>query len=132
MVPLLLLVVFGTIQYGLYFWAMQGGSDITRSAARLASVSDPVDCAGFQDAVNAQVTGFAASQGDVQVSRTYAKGPGNSGPAVQVGDLVTVSVGFDSTDLGLGGFLPFIEDGRVSQTAQARVDYVVGTPGACA
>lgn len=125
-VPVLLLVVFGTIQYSLYFWAMQGGSDITRSAARLAAVSDPVDCAAFEDAVGAQVAGFAgAADDDPTVTRTYSDGH------VDVGDLVTVTVEFDSIDLGLAGFIPFVENGTVSQSAQARVDYVDGTPQGC-
>lgn len=131
-VPVLLLVVFGTIQYGFYFWAMQGGSDITRSAARLAAVSDPAGCTEFRALVSAQVGAFAASQGDVAITRSYTNGPGNSAPAVEVGDLVTVTVAFDSTDLGLSGLVPFIDDGRVTQSAQARVDYVTGVPGGCA
>ena len=36
--PFLLVIVFGSIQYGFYFWADQGGSDAARKAARLAAV----------------------------------------------------------------------------------------------
>jgi Flp pilus assembly protein TadG len=99
MMPLFALV-FGLIQYGLYFWAMQGGSDIARSAARVAAVDDvnTYTCDAFRADISDQIN-------------------------VSVGDKVTVSVQFSSVDLHFP-FVPFIHDGVVTSTGTARVDYV--------
>ena len=50
--PLLLLLVFALIQYGVYFWAYQGGSDAARMAARSAAVGAyPKSCDDFRKQV---------------------------------------------------------------------------------
>ena len=131
MVPLIALL-FGLIQYGLYFWAMQGGSDIARSAARLAAVGDPASCAdvgaqkGFVSQVKDQIGSFGNKTG-AKVTRTYTTAtPGT----VAVGDTVLVQVKFKSIDMHFP-FVPFIDNGWVEQSAQARVDYVPAQPGTC-
>lgn len=125
--PVLLLLVFGLIQYGLYFWAVQGGSDLARSGARLAAVGDDsiMDCADFESAVVGSEVGFASTTPTVQ--RTYAKGESNTGAGVEVGDVVTVTVQFDAIDLNFP-FVPFIDDGRVSQQVEARVERIDSQP----
>lgn len=126
--PVLLLLVFGTIQYGLYFWAMQGGSDIARSAARMSAVGDPAACATFRARIEEQIDDLTGTSGSATINRAYTK---QAGPAVNVGDTVVVEVEFDSFDLNLP-LLPFIDDGRVTSTAEARVDYVPSQPEECA
>ena len=126
-VPILLLLVFGLIQYGMYFWAMQGGSDIARSAARMSAAGDPASCASFRDRVEEQIDDLTGTSSTATVVRTYDKA---SGPTVNIGDTVTVEVSFESFDLQLP-FLPFVDDGRVSSTAEARVDYVPSQPEEC-
>lgn len=130
--PLLLLIVFGLIQYGFYFWSMQGGSAAAREAARQASVGKPAGCTEFQTYVRERI-GTVGDADSAVVTRSYSDdlGAAKSAADVEVGDLVTVSVEFTSIDLNFP-FLPFIDDGRVSQTAQARVDYVPATPESCA
>src|SRR3954447_5442273 len=71
LVPLLV-VLFGSIQYGLYFWAYQGGSDISRSAARLAAVGKPADCATFRSTVRNQIGGMG-DKSTATVTRTYTQ-----------------------------------------------------------
>ena len=39
-VPILLLLVFGIIQYGLYFWSMQAGTSAVGEAVRRMTVGD--------------------------------------------------------------------------------------------
>jgi Flp pilus assembly protein TadG len=126
MVPLLALL-FGLIQYGLYFWAYQGGSDIARSAARLAAVGTPADCATFTSDVTDQIGGMGDKSTAV-VKRTYDKADPTKG--VQIGDTVNVSVEFRSIDLHFP-FVPFIDNGVVKSTAEARVDYVPTQPQEC-
>ena len=122
MMPLLALV-FGLIQYGLYFWAMQGGSDIARSAARVAAVDDvnTYTCDAFRSDISDQINGLTGSASTATITRTYTDTTAPTG--VSVGDKVTVSVQVKSVDLHFP-FVPFIHDGVVTSTGTARVDYV--------
>jgi Flp pilus assembly protein TadG len=126
MLPLVVLT-FGLVQYSLYFWAMQGGSDIARSAARTASVGTPADCASFKSAVASQVDDLSGSGSSAVVKRSYTK---QSSTEVQVGDTVVVTVSFRSIDLHFP-FIPFIHNGMVTSTAESRVDYVPSQPQTC-
>lgn len=125
--PILLLLLFGIIQYGLYFWAMQGGSDIARSAARMSATGDPADCDVFRDRIQDEIDRLAGTSGTATINRTYTQ---QDATAVTVGDTVVVEVEFESFDLNLP-LLPFVDDGRVSTTAEARVDYVPSQPEEC-
>lgn len=118
--PVLLLLVFALIQYGMYFWAYQGGADAARMAARSAAVgSYPQDCSGFRTQVRDAIGKMAATT--PTVTRTYTKTDSTKG--LQPGDLVTVTVDYNTLNLHFP-FLPFIQDGYIKQTAQARVDNV--------
>lgn len=126
MIPLIVLV-FGLVQYALYFWAMQGGSDVARSAARTASVGNPADCASFRAGVRSQIAKLSGSSATAVVTRSYTQ---QSPSEVQVGDTVTVNVQFKSVDLHFP-FIPFIHDGLISQSAESRVDFVPTQPETC-
>ncbi|QWC85649.1 pilus assembly protein [Nocardioidaceae bacterium] len=114
-VPLLLLLVLGMIQYGFYFWSLQGGASAAREAARRASVGQPTSCVAFANAVSANLDGLTS--GDATISRTFSTVP------PQPGSNVVVRVAFDSHDLNIP-VVPFIDGGRITQRASARVDYV--------
>ncbi|WP_204163810.1 TadE/TadG family type IV pilus assembly protein [Nocardioides solisilvae] len=120
--PMLLLLVFGMVQYGLYFWSAQGGATAAREAARRAAVGDLASCSAFQADVRDRIDSLGDA-GGATVTRTYTKGAGNSGTDVQVGDLVTVTVQFTSIDLGIP-LIPFMDDGLVTQSADSRVEGV--------
>ncbi len=128
--PILLLLVLGMIQYGVYFWSAQGGSSAAREAARRAAVGDYTACTDFR----ADVKGRIQSLGDANnatITRTYANGPGNTKPAVEVGDVVTVSVEYKSPDFNIP-LVPFFRGGVVKQQADARVENVpTDTVGNC-
>lgn len=127
LVPVLLMLVFGVIQYGLYFWAMQGGSDIARDAVRLSAVGVPGDCVGLRDEVQRQVEALNGFGESVSVTRTYL----DTAPAgINVGDIVEVTVEFRSVDLNLP-FVPFVDDGVIESTVQARVEFVPTSPESC-
>ncbi|HEX2894819.1 MAG TPA: TadE/TadG family type IV pilus assembly protein [Marmoricola sp.] len=121
MVPLVALL-FGIIQYGLYFWAFQGGNDIARSAARLAAVGDPADCAQFKSDVKSQISGLIGDPSTASITRTLEDSDGVAGRTT--GDNWKVTVEFHSIDLHFP-FVPFINGGVVSATGYARADYFV-------
>lgn len=130
LLPILLMLVFGIIQYGFYFWAKQGGSDIARDAARQAAVGSRPDCSDFQSYVKDEIDKLTGSGASAAVTRVYTAADPTVG--VQVGDAVTVTVQFTSVDLHIP-LVPFIHDGEVSSEAQARVEYLAesSTPEAC-
>jgi Flp pilus assembly protein TadG len=121
MLPMLVLL-FGAIQYGLYFWAMQGGSDIARSAARMAAVGDTATktCAAFRADIRSQVDGVTGSGSTATITRTYDD-TDPEGEGLTEGDTVRLSVQFKSVDMHFP-FVPFIHDGVVTSTASARIE----------
>lgn len=134
MVPLLM-ILFGIIQYAFYFWSMQGGADASRQAARLAAVGKPLTCAdlsetepGFQSIVKRQLKTVSSDPSNATVTRSYT--PAHTTGEVEIGDTVTVKVEFKGYDFNLP-FVPFIDNAMVSQTAEARVDYVPAQPETC-
>jgi len=120
--PIFLLLVFGMIQYGVYFWAAQGSSNATREAARRAAVGDFATCADFRADVRLRIDSLGDST-TAGIWRTYQNGPGNVKPTIEVGDVVTVTVEFQTPDFHLP-FVPFLDDGIVRQSADARVENV--------
>jgi Flp pilus assembly protein TadG len=123
MVPLLVLL-FGSIQYGLYFWAMQGGSDIARSMARQSAVGDvaTTTCDDFRDDIRSQIDGLTGRGETATIRRTFIDSQ-TPADGVTPGDKVRISVQFKSADLHFP-FVPFVHDGMVSSTAESRVDFV--------
>ncbi len=126
----MLYLVFGIIQYGLYFWAMQGGSDIARNAARVAAVGTRATCTAFRADVGADISSFGGASSAGTITRSYSKAEGNTGTTVQIGDRVTVQVRFDSLDLNFP-YIPLPHDGEVRELVRSRVDYVPSQPETC-
>src|SRR6478672_11218012 len=55
--PVLVALVFGIIQYGIYFWARQSAVAAAREGVRRASVGDYADCTAFRNFVKGQLSG---------------------------------------------------------------------------
>lgn len=126
MLPVIILL-FGLVQYAFYFWAMQGGSDIARSAARLSSVGRPASCEEFRSAVSGQINDLVGTAATATIERTYDR---QTPAEVTVGDTVSVVVRFKSPDMNFP-FIPFINDGLVTARAESRVDFVPDQPESC-
>jgi hypothetical protein len=109
---LLFTLLFGILQFGLWFWCWQTGAHAAREAARFSAV-EPCDDAGIAEKASAALEGApvtgAAPTIDVDT------------PAdVRVGDEITVHVHFTTVDLG---FFPGF-DGIVDKSATSRVENV--------
>lgn len=125
----LFMLIFGTIQYGLYFWSLQSGAHSAREAARQAAVG-ALTCDEFKAAVLNNSRG--EQSGSVTATRTFYTDESltsGANPAV-IGGAVKVVVSFKSIDLGLP-FVPFLDDGRVSERAVARVENVTSNSVNC-
>ncbi len=132
--PFLLLIVFGSIQYGFYFYADQGGSDAARKAARLAAVGEYIDCSSFRSSIRSDIAGLGDESG-ASITRSYQSDAGvtraTDGSNVLIGDYAVVRVSFTSFTFNFP-FLPFVDDGRVTATAKARVENLNdGKPTSC-
>lgn len=120
--PLVLAFVFGIIQYGYQYWALETSAAAAREAARRLIVGTDEVCT-LADA------------------RAHADGPnvGTSPPVVTYrydnpantpvrGAVVTVTVVIQSLDMGL---LPVPDGGRIEQSASNRVENVPLDPLEC-
>ena len=126
---LLFTLLFGMIQYGVYFWALQSGSHAAREAARQAAVGD-LTCPQLEAAVLDNAQAEVASS--VKATRTYYTDATltTETATASAGGAVKITVAFKSLDFGFP-FVPFIADGQVHEEAVARVENVTGNSHAC-
>jgi len=119
--PVVLLVIFGIIQYGYHFWSLHTAAATAREAARRLIVGTDWGC------THAEAVAFADSPAvgstPPEVTRRYHTEGGVTQDAPVVGSMVTVTVSFQSLDIGLP-FLPLPSEGRVTETALARIESV--------
>jgi len=120
---LLLILLFGIIQYGLYFWASQNGSSVAREALRRTSVGGCTD-AQLTTYVNTRINTATAS-------RTFLDTSGNSvaAPGV-VGGTVQVKVTFPTYNMHLP-FVPVPSGSTATRTVQARLENNPAIYGPC-
>lgn len=109
---LLFTLLFGILQFGLWFWCWQTGAHAAREAARFAAV-EPCDNAGIAGKASAALAGAPVTGAAPTIDVTTPAG-------VRVGDEITVHVHFTTVDLG---FFPGF-DGVVDKSATSRVENV--------
>jgi hypothetical protein len=126
--PLMLLLIFGLVQYGYLFWALTTASASAREAARkLAVGQDWVTC------VQPKANGHSDQPALSSVVSSYRWTDANGttlGRPVRRGDYVEVEVSFDSLHLHFP-FLPMPNGGRVDEKARRQVENVPDSPPAC-
>ena len=119
--PILLAVMLGILQYGYHFWALETASATAREAARRLAVGTDWTCTRTE-AMN-RLAG--PSVGTVPTP-TYRFVSGAS--TATVGDVVVVSVTVQSLDVGL---IPVPGGALITETARARVESVPSTALTC-
>jgi Flp pilus assembly protein TadG len=117
--PLLLLLLFGIIQYGMLFHTMQAASATARDAARRAA-EGVSDCGPYADGVRneASGTGIPTNPAAWKVTMTYHLTPSQGNPSG------TVEVALEYTPQSYITFIPM--PGRLTQTAIAPVEDASG------
>lgn len=88
MLPLLLLIVFGTIQFGIAYNRMHGLQAAAREGARLASVGAPTS----EIVTRAKDSQSLFNKSDVNVSVKLGGATAPNPPCSKVGDIVEVTV----------------------------------------
>jgi Flp pilus assembly protein TadG len=117
--PVVIAVMFGIIQYGVYFWGRSTAAASARESARQLAVGTRWDCSQAQAVSKANLAGK-----DVVVSRRYL----NASNAPVVGDMVEVTI----TEKTLSPILlPIPDSGRITEVATARVENVPLVPVEC-
>ncbi|WP_168929621.1 TadE family protein [Nocardioides sp. GY 10127] len=105
----LLVLVFGILQFSFYFWAWQSAGNAARSAARVGAV-DPCDTAAIRTAATHALDGTPTDSTPTVAVTTASP--------VEVGDDLTVSISFETVDLG---FFPFF-DPTIDTSVSSRIE----------
>jgi len=132
-VPILLVLVFGMIQYGWYFFAMQSGTSATSDAVRRLSVGDCQNSVELK-ALIADRLGAAKTSSSVVVATPTFTSAASGHPTVaapgEIGGGVTLQVQFDTANFHFP-FIPVPDDGTVTRTIFARVEDTTASAGGC-
>jgi Flp pilus assembly protein TadG len=133
LIPLLYLV-FGLVQYGWYFYAMQSGSSAVGDAARRIAVGNCQTTSQVQtvihDHLGAATTASSAS--GITTTITYAKADGSGSMAApgEIGGAVTLTATFPTLNMHFP-LIPVPNSGNVTRTNVARVEDLSSTQGTC-
>jgi hypothetical protein len=127
-VPVLVVLVFGIIDYGIFFTDSLGARDGARVAARQGSVEDfagvcPDGYAGSGDSRLQRLACSAVKQTSAIGGNTYVRVTTPSGWVVNENVVVCVAV----VETGLTGFTPMPNDSTVHARLQVRIEQVKPT-----
>jgi Flp pilus assembly protein TadG len=132
MLPLIYLV-FGIIQYGLYFWAMQAGTSATSDAVRRLTVGDCHSTTELKQFLHNRLGGSSPTPvSGITTTEVYkeADGSADTSPGT-VGGSVSLTITYDSINMNFP-FIPLPGDGEVTRTVFGRVEDTTGITGGCA
>lgn len=117
--PLVLVLMFGTVQYSLYFWGRQTAAASAREAARRMAVGTAWTC------TQTEALGRSDRAGrDVVVAMHYE----NSTNAAVLGTYVEVTVSLSTVAPAV---LPMPDHGVITEIAQSRVHNIPAQPLDC-
>jgi len=119
----LLVVIFGLVQYGLYFYSAQTGSHTVNAAIRQLSVGNCQNSTQLQNYIQNQLGAATTDTPTVtqvwkKVDGTTATGPTDTNV---IGGTVTLTVTFHSMNMHFP-FVPFLSDPRIDRQVTARVE----------
>jgi Flp pilus assembly protein TadG len=120
----MLVILFGLIQYGLYFYSAQTGSNTVNAAVRQLAVGNCQSDASLQTYVDNQLG--AARTGAATIKRDYKNPDGTTPPApapvnVGIGGTVTLTISFHTMNMHFP-LVPFLSDSWVDRRVQARLE----------
>jgi Flp pilus assembly protein TadG len=133
LIPLLYLV-FGLVQYGWYFYAMQSGSSAVGDAARRIAVGNCTTTSEVKgviyDHLGAATTASSSSGITTTITYTKADGSGSVAAPGEIGGSVTVTATFPTLDMHFP-FIPVPNDGDVTRTNVTRIEDLDSSQGTC-
>ena len=122
LVPLLV-IIFGLIQYGLYFYSAQTGSSTANAAVRQLSVGNCQAVGALQTYVDKQLGAAATGNATITQAWTRADGTPAIGPTDSgvVGGTVELTLSFPTINMHFP-LVPFLSNSKVTRDVQARVE----------
>ena len=133
MLPLLYLV-FGIIQYGMYFYAMQTGTSAVGEAARRLTVGNCQDSTQLKqflaDRLGAASENSATDLHPVVTYKNGASPPADTSAPGVVGGSVTVTLTFRTYNFNFP-FVPLPHGGDVTRTVFGRVEDTTSLTNGC-
>jgi Flp pilus assembly protein TadG len=132
MLPLLYLV-FGIIQYGLYFYARESGTHAVGDAVRRLSVGDCQNETELKNFIHARLgSASTTAAADIDTdSLVYKKADGTASAAPGViGGSVQLTATFSAINMNFP-FIPVPNDGEIDATVFGRIEDVSPVAGGC-
>lgn len=130
----MLIVIFGVIQYGLYFYSMQAGSSAVNHAVRRIVVGNCTTPAQVQGLIYSDLGAAttASSASGVTTTITYQSADGSTTVASpgEIGGAVTVTATYPIVNLHFP-FIPLPNSGTVTRTNVGRIEDLSSTQGTC-
>lgn len=125
-----MLLLFGVIQYGLYFYGMQSGTAATSDALRRLTVAECQTSTDLRNYLDARLgaaqpgpaSGITATVTYKKADQSPASAPG------EIGGNVSLTVSFSTINLNLP-FVPIPNSGTVQRTVYGRVEDLNSTTG---
>lgn len=130
LLPLLFLLL-GIIQYGVYFWSMNAGSNAVGDAVRRMSVGDCQTAAERQQFLHAKL-GSATTSTAAQITTNvvYLAEDGTPAAAPEVFGTVRLTATYNAPYFHFP-FIPLPDGGVVSRTFDARIEDLDPVTGGC-
>jgi len=117
--PIVFVVMFGIVQYGIYFWGRSTAAASARESARQLAVGTDWTCS--HDQAVSKINGAGKN---AVVTRKYL----NASNTARIGDLVEVTVTAKTLAPTL---LPVPDGGAITEIATARVENIPTTALTC-
>jgi Flp pilus assembly protein TadG len=126
----LLVVLFGLVQYGLYFYSAQTGSNTANATVRQLAVGNCQDINVLRLYVNNSLGPAKTANATVTPVYTNPDGSAATASTVLIGGTVKLTISFPTINLNFP-FVPYLSDSKVTRVVQARVEDTTELAGAC-
>jgi Flp pilus assembly protein TadG len=127
----LLFIVLGIIQYGVYFWSVNSGSNAVGDAVRRMSVGDCQTSAERKHFLHERLgSATTSSESAITTTVTYLKEDGTAASGLVVGGTVRLSATYEAPYFHFP-FIPVPHNGSVTRTFDARVENDEAVAGGC-
>lgn len=128
--PVILMMIFGVIQYGYLFWSLQTAKATAREAARQLIVGTDWTCTQQEALGKVALPAVGAAPPAAQASYFASDGL-TAVPAPGVpGGFVTVAMSLQTLDMGIP-FLPVPNHAHITQEMTARIENIPPAPLPC-
>jgi Flp pilus assembly protein TadG len=124
--PLLLTLIFGMIQYGFFFYSYQTGKSVGDRYLRQLTVGNCQDAGQLTQAVYDAMTGATTASADnadgFSATASYINTDGTPGSSPgQIGGSVTLTITYPTLNMNIP-LVPFLKDATLTQTLTGRVE----------